>query len=220
MTYPNDPTVNSGQQAVDSLRGPAAEVKDTATAEARQVAETAKQEARQLTAEGKYQGRRVLDEGMAELRNQASTVQTRLAASLQDLSDELREMTGASQTNGTAAGLASQAQDYTERAAAWLRDNDLDSALYGVRRFAARNPWGFLAVAAGAGLLAGRLARGVRDADSDDTSYRAVGYTPPRHQGYSDPQVTGYAEPQEYSGTPPRVGYTSPDVSVDRPTNL
>ena len=223
MTYPNDPTATSGQQAADSIRGPATEVKDTAAAEVRQVAQTAKQEARQLTAEGRYQGRRVLDEGLAELRTQASTVQTRLAESLQDLSDELREMTGAGQTNGTAAGLASQAQDYTERAATWLRDNDLDSALAGVRRYAARNPWGFLAIAAGAGLVAGRLARGVRDADSDDA---VGGYRETRSHGYAEPNLLGpagaqqFGEVSELSEHSEPTGDVTPDLGVDRPTNF
>lgn len=75
MTYPNDPTAQRGQQAADSIRGPAGDVKDTAMDEARHVATTAKDEARQLKAEGTFQGRRVVDEGMAELRTQASTVQ-------------------------------------------------------------------------------------------------------------------------------------------------
>ena len=202
MTYPNDPTATRPQQVTESLRGPATEVKDTAAAEARQVTETVKQEARKLGAEGRYQGRRVLDGGMAELRNQASTIQTRLAEGLQDLSDELREMTVAGRADGTAAGLASQAEDYTARAAAWLRDNDLDSALYGVRRFAARNPWGFLAMAAGAGLLAGRLARGVRDADQPDPTRHRAGETSTR------PSASPYPSPSTY---PP----ASPDAGVD-----
>lgn len=165
-----DALKGKAQDAADSVRGPAADVKDTAHEAGRQVAQTAKSEARDVLHEGKQQGRRVLDEGMAELRNQAAGAQGKLADTFQALADELREMVGGSQTNGTVANFAGQAQDYTERAASWLRDNDMDAALHGVRRFAARNPWGFLAISAGAGLLVGRLARGLKDAGPSGAS--------------------------------------------------
>lgn len=197
------------QDAADSVAGPAADVKDTAVESGRQVAQTAKAEAQQVLSHGKAQGRRVVDEGVAELRNQAATVQSRLADTIQALADELREMTGASQTNGTVAGLAGQAQDYTERAASWLRDNDMDAALHNVRRFAARSPWAFLGIAAGAGLLVGRFARGLKDADSPGGSaalYGRGGYG----QGYGT-QV--YGEPYG-EATNASAAYADPSLET------
>lgn len=164
------------QGAMESLREPAQDVTATAKDAGQQVAETAKGEARQVLEEGKQQGRRVLDEGISELRDQAATVQSKMADTMEALADELRQMTNGSQTNGTVTEFAHQARGYTERAASWLRSNDLDTALFSVRRFAARNPWGFLAIAGGAGLLAGRLARGLRDADQPGSIGRSDVY--------------------------------------------
>ena len=44
-----------------------------------------------------------------------------------------------------------------------------------VRRFASRRPGTFLLVAAGAGLLAGRLTRGMRDASSNGDNSQSTG---------------------------------------------
>ena len=190
------------QDAADSVRGPATDVKDTATEAGKQVAATAKGEAMQVLEEGKQQGRRVFDEGVAELRNQAANVQTKLADAIQALADELSEMTSGTQTGGTVATFAGQAQGYTERAATWLRDNDMQTALYTVRRYAARNPWGFLAISAGAGLLVGRFARGLKDAGSPESAelYGRGGYgsgygTEVYGRPYGDVTTSAYADP-------------------------
>ena len=170
-----DPTVTStgetgerARAAADSIAGPAGDVKDTAVAAGKDVLETAKHEAGQVVGEAKTQGRRLLDESVGELRGQAETIQARPADTVQALTDELSAMASAPDANGPLAQFAGSGRDLGDRAAAWLRDNDLDQALHGVRRYAARNPWAFLAIAGGAGLLAGRLARGLRDADQPD----------------------------------------------------
>lgn len=162
--HATSPGASTAQDVADSLRGPVSDVKDSALEAGSQVADTVKDEAREVFQEGKQQGRRVLDEGLAELRSQAAGAQSKLADTLQALADELADMTGGVPSNGTVASLASQAQGYTERAAAWLGDNDMDATMVSVRRFAARNPWGFLALATGAGVVAGRFAKGLKDA--------------------------------------------------------
>ena len=151
------------------VTGPAGDVKDSAVTAGQDVLASARAEGAQVVDEAKVQGRRLLDESVAEIRTQASTVQARLADTVQSLTDELRAMS-ASDANGPMADLAHQGQEWGDRAAAWLRDNDLDQALTGVRRYAARNPWTFLALAGGAGLLVGRLARGLKDADEPNTT--------------------------------------------------
>lgn len=164
-------TPDSGDRAraaANSLTGPAADVKDTAVTAGKDVLEAAKHEAGEVVGEAKLQGRRLLDESMGELRGQAETVQARLADTVRALTDELGSMASAPDADGPLAQLAGSGRDFGDRAAAWLRDNDLDQALHGVRRYAARNPWTFLAIAGGAGLLVGRLARGLRDADAPD----------------------------------------------------
>lgn len=156
------------QQAADSLKGPARDVKDTAVESGRDVLDTAKTEAGQVAAEAKLQGRRLLDEGVGELRSQASSLQSKLADTVEALADELGIMSSNDQSDGPLTAFAGDAHDWGRRASTWLRDSDTDQVLTSVRRYAARNPWTFLAVAAGAGLVAGRLARSLRDANADD----------------------------------------------------
>lgn len=156
------------EEAADSLKQPARDVKDTAVDAGRDVLETAKAEAGQVAQEAKFQGRRLLDEGVGELRSQASTLQSKLADTVDAFAEELGVMSANTQSDGPLTHFAGDAHDWGRRASSWLRENDPDQVLSSVRRYAARNPWTFLAVAAGAGLVAGRLARSLRDANTDD----------------------------------------------------
>ncbi|GAA4888350.1 hypothetical protein GCM10025789_00700 [Tessaracoccus lubricantis] len=178
------------EQAAESLKGPARDVKDTAVSAGRDVVDSAKFEAGQVAREAKYQGRRLLDEGVGELRSQANTLQAKLADTVDALTEELGVMSANTQTDGPLTQFAGDAHDWGRRASSWLRDNDPDQVMGSVRRYAARNPWTFLAIAAGAGLVVGRLARGLKDSDPDDVPQLASdtsGYHPPSSaaQGYA-----------------------------------
>lgn len=59
---------------------------------------------------------------------------------------------------------AQRAEDFT----AQLERKEPKELLSDVRRFAARRPGAFLAIAAGVGLVAGRLTRGLSDNDDDE----------------------------------------------------
>jgi len=78
-----------------------------------------------------------------------------------------------SEQDGVATDLARQAADKARQAAGWLADRDPGSLLDEVRSFARRKPGTYLAIALGAGVLAGRLTRGLTapaDNDTPDTS--------------------------------------------------
>jgi hypothetical protein len=62
-----------------------------------------------------------------------------------------------------AADLARQGAQFTEQAASWFDGRDPGAVLNEVRSFARSRPGAFLLMAAGAGLLAGRLTRGLKD---------------------------------------------------------
>ncbi|MHA7861855.1 hypothetical protein ACX1DX_10835 [Tessaracoccus sp. Y36] len=178
------------EQAADSLKGPARDVKDTAAEAGRDVLDTAKFEAGQVAQEAKFQGRRLLDEGVGELRSQANTLQAKLADTVDALTEELGVMSANTQTDGPITHFAGDAHDWGRRASSWLRENDPDQVMTSVRRYASRNPWTFLAIAAGAGLVVGRLSRGLKDAASDDDVPRLAsdtsGYYPRSDaQGYA-----------------------------------
>jgi len=108
-------------------------------------------------------------------------------------------MAASPDANGPLTDLVDQGRDLSERAAAWLRDNDPDQALVSVRRYAARNPWTFLALAGGAGLLAGRFARGVSAASDDEPTVRRADRAP-EPRPFAGPAV-GYAD-RGYQGDP------------------
>ena len=74
-----------------------------------------------------------------------------------------------SEQDGLATDLARQAADRAQQAAGWLADRDPGTLLDEVRSFARRKPGTYLAIALGAGVLAGRLTRGLT-APSDDAT--------------------------------------------------
>ena len=74
-----------------------------------------------------------------------------------------------SEQDGVATDLARQAADKARQAAGWLADRDPGSLLDEVRSFARRKPGTYLAIALGAGVLAGRLTRGLTAPTDDDT---------------------------------------------------
>jgi len=154
------------------------------------VASTAGQEATQVAREAKDQVRQLLDRTRSDLTDQAATQQTRVAGGLRELSDQLSSMADSAGSDGMARELV---QDVARRAgstAQWLDQRDPGSLLEEARSFARQRPGTFLAVAAGIGLLAGRLSRSLvdeaRDSDSGNgsagvgqpTSMASAGVTP------------------------------------------
>ena len=153
---PQNPVVAAGQDVAAS---------------AKDVARSAKGEAGQVVGEAGHQARALLDTGVSELRQQASSAQHRLAGTVRSLADELDAMRAAPDAHGALTEVAGSALDVARRTADWLEQHEPEDALAEVRRYAARNPVAFLAIAAGAGLVVGRLSRNLRDAASDDERY-------------------------------------------------
>jgi len=66
-----------------------------------------------------------------------------------------------------ATDLVKQASGRAHDAASWLESREPGSLLSELQSFARQRPAAFIALAAGAGLVAGRLGRGVKDATGD-----------------------------------------------------
>ncbi|MBU5424243.1 hypothetical protein KQI48_16355 [Cellulomonas hominis] len=130
----------------------------------------AKDQAGEVVAEAKGQARDLLGEAREGLRGQASDQQARAASGLRALGDELGRMADASEQGGLAGDLVRQVAGRTGSVATWLEDREPGDVLSEVTDFARRRPGLFLALAAGAGVLAGRLTRGLKDAPSGGTS--------------------------------------------------
>jgi hypothetical protein len=145
----------------------AGQVADTAKQAGSQVAGTVKEQAGQVTAEAGRQAKQLLSQAQSEITEQAAGTQQRVAEGLHALADELTGMARNSEQDGPATDLARQAADKAHQAAGWLADRDPGALLDEVRSFARRKPGTYLAIALGAGVLAGRLTRGLT-APTDD----------------------------------------------------
>ena len=161
----------------DVAKEQAAGVGQSAADAGQHVAGVAKDQASNVAAEATAQAKDLFGQTRTELQEQAATQQQRIASGIRALSEELGSMATNADQSGTASQLAQQASQRAGDVAGWLEDRDPGSVLQEVASFARRRPGAFLAIAAGAGLLAGRLTRGAVAAakdDSDDSSGAAT----------------------------------------------
>lgn len=179
----NIPAVASGSDSDSSTtevaKQEAADVADTAKQAGAQVAGTVTEQAGQVTAEAGKQAKQLLAQAQSELSEQAANTQQRVSEGLRSLADELSAMASNSGQSGVATDFAQQAAEKAQQAAGWLSDRDPGSLLDEVRSFARKKPGTYLAIALGAGVLAGRLTRGLTAANSDDSSSADAGSQAP-----------------------------------------
>jgi len=155
------------QSTTDVAKQQAGEVAGHAADAAKDLAQTAQQQVGDVADEARWQARHLLHQAQSEVADQAATQQQRIAGGLHQVADQLHSMAARSDEQGMVTDLARQAADRTHQLAGWLDDRDPNGVLNEVRSFARRRPGMFLAVALGAGLLAGRLARNMA-ADPDE----------------------------------------------------
>jgi len=178
---PTVPTIRASAgpdqtSTTDVAKDQAGQVADTAKQAGAQVAGTVKEQAGQVTAEAGKQAKQLLSQAQSEVTEQAAATQQRVSEGLHALADELTGMAKNSDQDGPATDLARQAADKAHQAAGWLADRDPGTLLDEVRSFARRKPGAYLAIALGAGVLAGRLTRGLT-APADDTPSGTSGVT-------------------------------------------
>ena len=225
-------TGTTGYQGDDSskkdvAKEEAANVAGQAAGAAQNVAETAKAEVANVASEAKNSAKDLLHQAKSDLTSQAGTQQTKAAEGIRSISSQLRTMADAPDQQGVASDLIRQAADRSESVASWLDNRDPGSLLDEVKSFARQRPGTFLLVAAGAGLLAGRLGRSLQ-AGAPDTGTGA-GYTgtvpqypaqPPVTESslsgasgaplYDAPQATPTTYAETVYGEPARPGFDAP----------
>jgi hypothetical protein len=173
-------------------------------------ADAAREQASGVAAEAARQGRGLVHQAQDQLGEQAARGQQRLAATLHSLSEQLTGMAGGSPQDGMAADLARQAAARAGDAAHWLSSRQPAQVADEVQSFARRRPGIFLALAAGTGLIAGRLTRGMKAASSDDQEPA----TPPAPG--AAPEAGPWArEPEEAAY--PAAGVTGASADVPAP---
>src|SRR6478609_3243328 len=174
-TFP--PAANGGTSKTDVAKDEAADVKRHAADSAQNVAETAKTEAANVAAEVKTNARDLLIQARTDLTAQAGTQQQKAAQGLRSVSTELHTMASASDQPGVATDLVRQAAERSSAVATWLDGRDPGSLLNEVKSFARQKPGTFLLLAAGAGVLAGRLSRSLSAGAPETTGRTAASGT-------------------------------------------
>jgi hypothetical protein len=162
------PPEEEEQGTADALKSQAADLGQSTAEAGRQTVGVAQEQASAVAAEAGRQGKYLLQQAQEELGGQAAQGQHRLATELLSLGDELSSMADKSDQHGLAADLARRAAEQAHGAGQWLSNRNPAQVLDEVQAFARRRPGAFLGLAVGAGLVAGRLTRGIKAAHDDD----------------------------------------------------
>ena len=173
-----------------------------------------------MAIEAKYQTRNLVDQTRSELRGQVNSQQSQLASRVQGWASELGSMASKSDESGPMTDLAQEASRRGGEIAHWLDTHEPADVLDEVKRFARRRPVAFLALAAAAGVVAGRLTRG---AVAANTSVDSTPNRPARaydsdlddRGGYDGglPRDGGYSTRSYQSGYDPRYGEVAGETS-------
>lgn len=194
---PSGPDEASG--TADVAKEQASHVAGAAADAGGRVVDSAKEEGAKVASEAKTQVADLFAQSRDQLVEQAGEQQQRVAGGLHSLSDELSGMARNAQ-GGVAGDLVQQAASRAGSIADWLGERDPGSLVDEVRRFAREKPGTFIAIAAGAGLLVGRLTRSAAGAAKDEGADSPGSEVPaapavPATPAYSGPAASAYAEP-------------------------
>ncbi len=213
---------SSDSSSADAAKDEGQQVAQKAKEGGTQVAGVAKDEATKVASTASEQAKNLLSQGKSELSEQAGTQKQRLTDGLMSVSAELDSMAENSEQSGPVTDLARQASRRTQDFAGWLEDNEPDAVVGEVKRFAQKRPGTFILVAAGIGLLAGRLTRGLASdgpGESNDSAqdrsaggdlYRSGG-TSPAAATFTEEQAPG-SPVQSQAGIGDEMGY--PDTTA------
>lgn len=207
MSQPTTNTMGSSgspeQGAGSSMMEQATEAKDAGL----QVAASAKDEGMAVVQESRRQAADLMREATGQLQEQAGAQKGKAVEGLRSLGEQLQSMASGTEA-GPAADLAHQASGKVSQIADWLEHNDPGSVVEEMKNLARRKPGTFLLGALAAGVVAGRVTRGVQGATSSGSA------------GQSAAPSTGSA----YPSTPPMSaqptsGYSStPSQRIETPT--
>jgi hypothetical protein len=203
----------SGDSTADVAKDKAASVAGGAADAAKDVAGTAKEQVGQVAGEAKKQAKDLFGQTRSELTDQASTQQQRVAGGLHSVSDQLRSLANGEAQQGPTTDLAHQAADKVQEIASFFENRDPGQLLDEVRRYAQRRPGMFLALSLGAGVIAGRLTRGLTSDDSSsEAPQRATGTaqvgSPAYRPALGTPAAPAYGTPAAPAyGTPAAPAY-------------
>src|SRR3954469_12784187 len=234
--FPPPAPVATGSPSTDSpstadvAKDEAKNVQQTAVQAGSQVASTATDQAKEVVQETQRQAKDLLDQGRTQVREQAISQQQKAGQSLSSLAQELRGLADGTSSGapGPARDMLQQGAGMVENFASKLQNREPAELLDEVRSFARRKPGLFLLGAAAAGVLAGRMTRGVTAAHSDSSS-SSNGFR--GQSNYVDPTPSYADTTSTYTGTsasystagsaplpPPPYGTVPPEGAVVPPS--
>jgi hypothetical protein len=206
---PRVPSGGDGDTSGSSMKDRAGGAAQAAKQGGSDVASTATDKAKDVAQEAKRQARDLAGEARDQLSGRIGDQQHNLVSNVRSLAQELEAMArgeiSPNGSDGVAHELVSQAGDRARSVADWLDGREPGELLDELRSFARRRPGTFLIGATLAGVVAGRLTRGVVASHTEDSSsgqlrspamYRTDQTTP--LVGYGVPP-TGVSDP----GMPP-----------------
>lgn len=147
-------------------------------------ASTAKEQAGQVAGEVKTQARNLVTDARERVGGEMRSQNQRLSEQIRRFADDLDEMRR-DRGDSPAGNVVAEVADGGRRFADYLSEHGPDGVMREVQDFARRRPGTFLAVAATAGFVVGRLGKGILKADSDgggagDRTEAAIGRPVPQ----------------------------------------
>jgi hypothetical protein len=189
----------------DQAKQEAAATKDEAKRQAGETAQTAKAQASQVADEAKAQARNVVDEAKRVGTSRAEEQTANAAGALRQFEQQAQALLdGRPEDAGVLGDYARQLTGALGRYAARIDELGFEGVVRETSGFARRRPGAFLLAAAGAGLIVGRLGRGIKDAPSGNgaavtTSREPSGAIPPTT---FDPTTSGPTTAPSTAPTP------------------
>jgi vacuolar-type H+-ATPase subunit H len=174
----SDASDSSGK--ADAAKSAASDVAGDAKEKAANVAGTAKEQASNVASEATDHAKQLYGQATETLKQQAGEQQQRAASGLKSLGEQLGRMAENDDEQGVASKVVRDLSGRANTAAGFLENRDPGSLLDEVKSFAARKPGAFIAIAAGAGILAGRLTKALtteikHEKEADDSGTPGTG---------------------------------------------
>ncbi|MEO3777604.1 hypothetical protein ABGB16_12305 [Micromonospora sp. B11E3] len=173
-----------------------------------QVGHAAAEQGRQVAAQARQEARHLTSEATSQLHDQARTQQHRAAEGLRGLGRELGSMADRGGDSGLAGEAVRRAATAADRTAGWLDAREPGEVIDDVRGYARQHPGMFLAGAAVAGLLVGRLTRNLTSGNGKRPSEQMGQTAQPGQPRPTGQQVPEGATAAPYTGEGPYTGVT------------
>ncbi|MHA7167384.1 hypothetical protein ACX801_04360 [Arthrobacter bambusae] len=200
--------------STETIKDEAGNVAAQAGDSAKNVVETAKSEVANVASEVNSSARDLLEQARLDLADEAGKQQQKVAAGLRSISKELQSMATASEQPGVATDLVRQAAERSSSVATWLEDRDPGSLLDEMKTFARQRPGTFLLLAAGAGVLAGRLSRGLSAGADGSSRGTATGPAPAQPVQPVDHEARPFVPGPGMTVPPPPVQLPGPTATT------